>query len=525
MIRISNIKLPPCYAAADIEKQLRRIGVKGNEYQLSRLSLDARKKEDIHYLASVDLKETGGLRPRGGIQLSEIHERPYAPPEHGSGTLPGRPVIIGAGPAGMFAGLLLAEQGYAPVIIERGAPADERTGIVRDFWKDGRLDPDSNACFGEGGAGTFSDGKLTTGIKDRNGRIRQILQWFYEAGAEEDILYWHKPHLGSDRLPRILMNIRRRTIASGGSYRFHTRAERLILKDGAVRGIVLKNSDGETEELETGCVILACGHSARDTIRTLYAQGVPAEAKNFAVGLRIEHPAEMINRAQYGKTHYQLPTADYKLTGQSDDGHGVYSFCMCPGGSVVDSSTEPGMICVNGMSLKDRAGRNSNSAIVVGVGPADFGEGVFAGMDMQIRLEKAAFRAGGGKIPVQLLGDFINGKESRVFGDVQPDIRGAFAFADLREVLTDSLSSSIISVMPYFGRRIDGFDRYDAVLSGVESRTSSPVRINRDEHFESSIKGLFPCGEGAGYAGGITSAAADGMKTAEEIIGRYKPWT
>ncbi|MBQ6361971.1 MAG: FAD-dependent oxidoreductase [Lachnospiraceae bacterium] len=524
MIRISNIKLPPEYTGADIEKRLRRIGVKNQEYVLSRLSLDARKKEEIHYLASFDLESGSGLRPYGGAGISEINERPYTAPEHGVSELSGRPVIIGAGPAGMFAGLLLALYGYAPLIIERGAPADERMKTVNEFWENGSLDPDSNPCFGEGGAGTFSDGKLTTGIKDKHGRIRQILRWFCEAGADEDILYWHKPHLGSDRLPGIMMNIRKKTEAAGGEYRFHTRAEKLILKDGAVRGLLIKNSAGKPEELSCGCVILACGHSARDTIRMLYSQGVPVEAKNFAVGLRIEHPAAMISRAQYGEQYKKLPTADYKLTGRSDDGHGVYSFCMCPGGSVINSSTEAGMICVNGMSLKARDGRNSNSAIVVGVGPADFGEGVFAGMDMQRKLEKAAWRAGNGNIPVQLLGDFMNGKGSVQLGDIQPDIKGAYSLSNLREVLTDGLSSSIISVMPYFGKRIEGFDRYDAVLSGVESRTSSPVRINRDANYESSIKGLFPCGEGAGYAGGITSAAADGMKTAEEIIGRYRPW-
>lgn len=524
MIRISNVKLPPEYSGADIEKQLKRFGVKEQDYTLSRLSLDARKKEEIHYLASFDIRNGRGLRPHGGAQISEINEKPYMLPEHGARELPGRPVIIGAGPAGMFAGLVLALNGYAPVIIERGAPANERTKTVNDFWAEGNVDPDSNPCFGEGGAGTFSDGKLTTGIKDRNGRIRQILQWFCEAGASEDILYWHKPHLGSDKLPGIMMNIRKRTEAAGGEYRFHTKAERLIIKDGAVKGILIRNGAGEQEEILSGCVILACGHSARDTVRTLYSQGVPAEAKKFAVGLRIEHPAEMINRSQYGNTACKLPTADYKLTGKSNDGHGVYSFCMCPGGSVINSSTEPGMLCVNGMSLKARDGRNSNAAIVVGVGPADFGEGVFAGMDMQIRLERAAWKAGGGKIPVQLLGDFMQGRDSSSFGDVQPDIRGSYALSNLRDVLTNDLSSPIISVMPSFGRRIRGFDRYDAILSGVESRTSSPVKILRNEHYESTVSGLFPCGEGAGYAGGITSAAADGMKTAEEIIGRYKPW-
>ena len=525
MIRISEIKLPPGFGEEDIEKKLRRLGVGCSDYHFAKLSLDARKKDDIHYLASFDLEGGAGIRPGGKAAVTEVAETCYQPPAHGTGVLHGRPVIIGAGPAGMFAGLLLAQEGYAPVIIERGAPADERRERVRAFWENGgEPDPDSNPCFGEGGAGTFSDGKLTTGIKDRSGRIRQIFRWFRDAGADEEILYWHKPHLGSDRLPGIMMNIRKRTEAAGGTYHFHTRAEELVIRDGRVKGVLVRMADGQCDVIESGCVILATGHSTRDTVRRLCSQGIPMEAKSFAAGLRIEHPQDMIGRSQYGEVYKKLPAADYKLTGRSDSGHSVYSFCMCPGGSVINASTERGMICVNGMSLKARDGRNANSAIVVGIGPQDFGPGVFAGMDYQIKLEKAAYRAGGGSVPIQLLEDFRKGRASTSLGDVLPDIRGRYAFADLREVLTDALYSGIISVMPLFGKKIRGFDRPDAVLSGVESRTSSPVRILRDGHFESSIKGLFPCGEGAGYAGGITSAAADGMKTAEEIIGRYKPW-
>lgn len=363
-------------------------------------------------------------------------------------------------------------------------------------------------------------------MKDRSRRIHKVLETFVEAGADPSILYWHKPHIGTDVLQEVVRRIRERILAAGGEIRFHTRLKDLKIKDGKLCGMILQCGNAE-EYLPAGQVILAIGHSARDTFDMLHRQNIPMQAKSFAVGLRIEHPQEMIQRVQYGDWEPGvLPTADYKVTAQSRQGRGIYSFCMCPGGQVVNASSEPGRLAVNGMSFSRRDGRNANAALIVSVTPADYpGEGPLAGIRFQRQLEECAYQQGQGKIPLQLYTDFQKNQSTTALGDVLPDLCGAYQFTNLRRVLPEVLSQSLLEGMEQFGRKIPGFDRPDAVFSGVESRTSSPVRIERGEHLESPVSGIFPCGEGAGYAGGITSAAVDGIKVAEEIIRRYQPWT
>lgn len=537
MLLVSQIKLPPGYGEDHVRQALngKKIPPEAS-WEFQKLSLDARKKSDLHYLASVEVSFRGErdfIKKNRDPRIRSAEVNAYRLPAPGDDLLPDRPLIVGAGPAGLFCARALAKAGYAPVILERGAPVDERTQAVSDFWTGGALDLSTNVQFGEGGAGTFSDGKLATGVKDRGGRIRQILEWFVEAGADPGILFWHKPHIGTDVLKEVVKNLRCQIRAEGGEFRFYTVMSELGLSpEGELRSVICRRQKpGEdTEEYEIPCrlLILAPGHSARDTFRMLQEKQVPMEQKAFAMGVRIEHPQAMINLAQYGVADADaagLPTADYKLTARAGDGRGEYSFCMCPGGQVVNASSEEGGIAVNGMSLAKRSGRNANSALVVQVGTGDFGSrDVLAGMEWQRKIERLAYQRGEGKIPLQLLGDFRKNHVSDTLGEVLPDICGRWQMTNLRDVLPDSVSGALLETIPQFGERIRGYDREDAVLTGVESRTSSPVRIRRDEHLESPVRGIFPCGEGAGYAGGITSAAVDGLRIAEEIIRRYRPY-
>lgn len=531
MILVSQVVLPVEFDDQTVRRELSRRRIPPEaEWSFRKLSLDARKKYDLHYLASLETmwpEEKKFLKKNRDRNISAGQPVIYQMPSCGDRALNERPIIVGAGPAGLFCARTLAEAGFAPILLERGAPVEERTRDVEAFWNGAALNESSNVQFGEGGAGTFSDGKLNSGVKERSGRIHQVLRWFVEAGADPRILYWNKPHIGTDVLKIVVRNLRKQILSLGGEVRFHTQALSLLLSpQGSVEGIRVLGPKGE-EVLETGHVVLAIGHSARDTFSELKRLQIPMEQKAFAMGVRIEHPQALINESQYGIADLagrNLPTADYKLTAQTSEGRGVYSFCMCPGGQVVNASSEAGRIAVNGMSLAARNGRNANSALVVSVRTSDFAsDDVLAGVEMQRRLEHLAWQTGGGHVPAQTLKDFRENRESRTLGDVLPDIRGAYALTNLREALPDFISNSILEVMPVFSSRIQGYDRPDAVLSGVESRTSSPVRILRDEHFESAVKGLFPCGEGAGYAGGITSAAVDGIKVAEELIRRYHP--
>lgn len=538
MIRINQLKLPVGHTqeqlAARAAKKLRIRPEEIRTLAIRRQSLDARKKPELFFSYVVDAeladeaRERQLLRRAGDRDVSIHEEKPYRLPKPGTAPLAHPPVIVGTGPAGLFCGLALARAGYRPVLLERGEAVDARTSRVNRFWRESVLDPDSNVQFGEGGAGTFSDGKLNTLVKDTYGRNQAVLRIFVEFGADPSILYVSKPHIGTDVLSRIVKAIREEILRLGGEVRFESRMTDVEVQDGRTRSVLVNGG----ERIPAEALVLALGHSARDTFQTLYDRGIPMEAKAFAMGLRIQHPQRMIDISQYGRAAGdELGPASYKVTRQVSTGRGVYSFCMCPGGYVVNASSEPGRLAVNGMSYHDRAGENANSALIVTVSPADYAafaggmaEGhPLAGIAFQRELEARAYSLGKGRIPIQLFGDFAEGKTSGGFGEVGPAFKGEWAFGNLREILPACISSSLSEAMGAFGHMIKGFDRPDAILAGVESRTSSPVRILRDDRMESAVKGIFPCGEGAGYAGGITSAAMDGLKTAEELIRRYAP--
>lgn len=529
MIRVTQLKLPADHTPDDMKKKIAKLlriapdAVRA--LHIRKQSLDARKKPELFYSYTVDVEtavaEESVVHKARNPQVVIFQEKPYRFPEYGTEPLTEPPVIIGSGPAGLFCGLMLARHGYRPLLLERGEDVDARRRKVDRFWENGELDVRSNVQFGEGGAGTFSDGKLNTLVKDPLKRNQLVLEILHEFGAGDEILYQNKPHIGTDVLSDIVKRIREEIIRLGGRVRFGCQVTDLRIEQGQVTGVVTEQ--GET--IHSRAVILAIGHSARDTFEMLYARGVPMDSKSFAVGLRIQHPQKLINQSQYGREEGgALGAASYKLTRQTSAGRGVYSFCMCPGGYVVNASSEPGRLAVNGMSYHDRAGANANSALIVTVTPEDYPDATpLGGVAFQRRLEELAYAAAGGKVPVQLYGDFKKNRISTRLGEVEPQIKGAWAFADLRAVMPEALNRSLIEAMDGFGHMIAGFDRTDAVLAGIESRTSSPVRIWRDEQMESRIRGLYPCGEGAGYAGGITSAAMDGVKVAEAIASRFQP--
>ncbi|SFA71196.1 hypothetical protein SAMN05216249_101156 [Acetitomaculum ruminis DSM 5522] len=535
MIRISSLKIPVENNSknAIVKKCARNLKIKEDDIQdisLVKKSIDARDKENCLYVYTIDVKIKNRQKEESLVKKLKKNNivlakaTCYKLPSNGSNPLKSRPVIVGSGPAGLFCALMLSKAGFSPIVLERGKDVDERSRDVELLFEKGILNTRSNVSFGEGGAGTFSDGKLNTMVKDKFGRNRFVLEEFVKHGAKKEILYDNKPHLGTDVLKDVVKGIRQEIISLGGEFYFSNTLLDFKEKNGQITTAVIEMNNGQIEELDCQVLVLALGHSARDTFEMLKNRGLNMEKKAFAVGVRIEHPAIMINESMYGKKNAKiLPTASYKLTYNSN-GRGVYSFCMCPGGYVVNASTEEGRICVNGMSYSKRDGENSNSALVVTVKEDDFkGNDVLAGMYFQRELEEKAFTEGNGKIPLQTLKDFKNNEKTTVLGEVKPSVKGGYSFANLRNVLPEFICQLLCEGISDFDKHIKGYGREDALLSAVESRTSSPVRILRDGDFESNIKGIYPCGEGAGYAGGITSAAMDGIKTAEAIIKKYYP--
>lgn len=493
--------------------------------RIAKKSVDARNKTNVHFVYAIDMEVFGDEDYIASILAWEDVEQIKAVGEEeckkaGSPAL--RPVIVGTGPAGMFAGIALAEAGMNPILLERGKEVQERKKDVDLFWSTGKLKPNSNVQFGEGGAGTFSDGKLMTGIK-KDRYMSKMLKEFVAAGAPEEILYLAKPHIGTDKLTQVVKNIRKKITELGGEYRFEHRLDGLVVENERLKAVKIRQADGEVYEQPCDILILAVGHSARDTFEMLHAVGLNIEQKPFSAGVRIEHRQEMIDQSQYGNFagHPALGAADYKLSTHLNNGRSAYTFCMCPGGQVVASASEEGGVVTNGMSEFSRSKPNANSALLVGVIPGDYGsEHPLAGMYFQRKLEEAAFRLGGEnyKAPAQLVGDFLVNRESEDWGSVEPSYTPGVTWTNLAYILPKYITETMRAALLDMDRKLKGFASADAVLTGVETRSSSPIRIIRDESMQSNIRGIYPCGEGAGYAGGISSSAIDGLKAAAQVV-------
>ena len=528
MILITGIKIPfEENEEQAVKSALKRLDVKKSSIRSAHIfkrSLDLRRghlAKVYSVIVETDVNEDKLVKKLNKNEITKL--MPVAVPcVKGDKVIEKRPLVVGFGPAGMFCGLILAQNGFKPIIIERGGAMEKRDAVTEHFFATGELDENTNVQFGEGGAGTYSDGKLTTRINDQ--RARLVIDELVKHGAPEEIKVNAKPHVGTDLLKGIVVSIRKEIEALGGSVLFDCKAEKLVIENGAVKGVVTQNGT-----MESDCVVIAIGHSARDFYKSIYSAGIHIEPKSFAVGARIEHRQQMINESLYGDLldKYQLPQGEYALA-QTVNGRGCYTFCMCPGGKVMASTSELLGTVTNGMSYHARDGENANAAVVVSVGAGDFeGNDPLAGVEFQRMLEHKAYEVAGGgyKAPLQLFGDFEQGRVSTKLGNVNPTYNRGFEFCDLNKVLPDFVTNEMKSGIRAFGKKVRGFDSDDAVLTGVETRTSAPIRIVRNENLESTnVKGLYPCGEGAGYAGGIMSAAVDGIKVAEKIMEIYKPY-
>ncbi len=528
MLRITELKLPLDHPDEALREAIvQRLGIRDEQlisFNLFKRSYDARKKNtELLFIYTIDLHASNEeellRRFADDHNVGPAPDVTYKYVAHALEGLGARPIVVGLGPCGIFAGLLLAQMGFKPIILERGKEVRQRTKDTWGLWRKSVLNPESNVQFGEGGAGTFSDGKLYSQIKDPQHHGRKVLEEFVKAGAPDEILYINKPHIGTFRLTGMVEQMRQEMIALGAEVRFEQKVTDLLIEEGQVQGVVLESG----EQLLSRHVVLALGHSARDTFRMLHAQGVYMEAKPFSVGFRIEHPQSLIDKARLGKYagHPKLGAADYKLVYHAKNGRSVYSFCMCPGGTVVAATSEPGRVVTNGMSQYSRNERNANSGIVVGIDPErDYPGGPLAGIELQERLEAHAYVMGGSnyQAPAQLVGDFVAGKPSTALGSVEPSYKPGVTLGDLAPSLPAFAIEAIREALPAFDRQIKGYNLHDAVLTGIETRTSSPLRITRGEDFQSlNVKGLFPAGEGAGYAGGILSAGVDGIRVAEAV--------
>jgi len=528
MLRITELKLPLDHPDEALREAIvQRLGIRDEQllsFNLFKRSYDARKKNsELLFIYTIDLEASNEAELLD--KFADDHNIGPAPDVtykyvgHAPADVQERPIVVGFGPCGIFAGLLLAQMGFKPIILERGKEVRQRTKDTWGLWRKSVLNPESNVQFGEGGAGTFSDGKLYSQIKDPQHHGRKVLEEFVKAGAPDEILYINKPHIGTFRLTGMVEQMRQDMIALGAEVRFQEKVTDLLVEDGQLTGVVLESG----EQLHSRHVVLALGHSARDTFRMLHAKGVYMEAKPFSVGFRIEHPQTLIDKARLGKYagHPKLGAADYKLVYHAKNGRSVYSFCMCPGGTVVAATSEPGRVVTNGMSQYSRNERNANSGIVVGIDPErDYPDGPLAGIELQERLETLAYEMGGSnyQAPAQLVGDFVAGRPSTALGSVEPSYKPGVTLGDLAPSLPDFAIEAIREALPAFDRQIKGYNLHDAVLTGIETRTSSPLRITRGEDYQSlNLKGLFPAGEGAGYAGGILSAGVDGIRIAEAV--------
>ncbi|MFS0828227.1 NAD(P)/FAD-dependent oxidoreductase [Pseudomonas phoenicis] len=528
MLRINELKLPLDHPDEALrEAILQRLGIAGEQllsFTLFKRSYDARKKNsELLFIYTIDLEASNEAellrRFEDDRNVGPAPDVTYKYVGHAPSELEERPLVVGFGPCGIFAALLLAQMGFKPIVLERGKEVRQRTKDTWGLWRKSELNPESNVQFGEGGAGTFSDGKLYSQIKDPLHHGRKVLEEFVKAGAPDEILYINKPHIGTFRLTGMVETMRQEIIALGGEVRFEQKVSDLLIEGEQLAGVVLESG----EQLLSRHVVLALGHSARDTFRMLHAKGVFMEAKPFSVGFRIEHPQTLIDKARLGKYagHPKLGAADYKLVYHAKNGRSVYSFCMCPGGTVVAATSEPGRVVTNGMSQYSRNERNANSGLVVGIDPErDYPGGPLAGIELQERLETLAYEMGGSnyQAPAQLVGDFIAGRPSTALGSVEPSYKPGVTLGDLATSLPAFAIEAIREALPAFERQIKGYSLHDAVLTGLETRTSSPLRITRGLDFQSvNLKGLFPAGEGAGYAGGILSAGVDGIRIAEAV--------